>query len=100
MRDVVIIPQDVCPKFGGWIAKTVDAQIAEEQSLIEQDREHRLALASSEGDRFLAEQQRDQALSSLERTGWWLKWGWPMAALALILGATAGGIVGVVVGGR
>jgi hypothetical protein len=93
-RDVVIVPQDVCPKFGGWICKTQDAQALEEMELIEAETAWKLKLADALGAQFIAEKQRDRALKELDSAGWWKRWGAPLIAGA----ATAALVVGVVIG--
>lgn len=95
MRDVVIIPQDVCPKFGGWIAKTQDAQILEEKVMLEQDRDYRLRIADAQGAQFLAESQRDRAIEELDKASWWSRWGLPIGVGfgVIVTGLAATGLI-------
>lgn len=81
-RDVVIIPQDECPKFGGWIAKTQDAQEAEELDIINHERDLKLQTLDALGAQQLAEMQRDRATEALDKASWLARWGLPIGAVA------------------
>ncbi len=81
-RDVVIIPQDECPKFGGWIAKTQDAQALEDLDIINQERDLKLKVVDAQAAQALAEKQRDRANEALDRAAWLARWGLPIGAVS------------------
>jgi len=97
-RDVVIIPQDVCPKFGGWIAKTQAAQAAEEFDMINQERECKSKIVDAQGAQRLAELQYKRSEEALSRAAWLAKWGLPIGFALGVAGSAviAGTIYGIV----
>lgn len=97
-RDVVIIPQDVCPKFGGWIAKTPEAQAAEDIDIIKQERTCQLKIEDAHGAQLLAEMQFKRSEEALSRASWLARWGFPLGVALGIAGSAliAGTVYGIV----
>lgn len=97
-RDVVIIPQDECPKFGGWIAKTQAAQADEDTHLILQERDWKNKVLDAQGAQKLAEMQFKRSEEALSRASWLARWGFPLGVALGIAGSAlvAGTVYGIV----
>lgn len=92
-RDIVLVPPDVCPRFGGWICMTEEATRLQEMQRTEEDRQWRLMLAESQGSQYLAETQRDQAVRAVEESSFWSKWGFPLGLLGGFVVTAAGAVL-------
>lgn len=99
IAEVVAIPHDICPAFGGWYAMTEPGLRRLLVNLEQSDIDHAVELERCKGAAKLAEQRQKQAEDAAAQGAWLARWGFPLGfglgiGVAVLTGALFFGFVG------